>query len=275
MSVTTLPETRTLELELEHQWLTVRLNEVDSRNALTHALSDELKAILLAVRHDRRVRGISLRGNGGVFCAGGDLKAFSALRTLEGEAAAEAAVATSMDGAELFALVHSAPQVVIALVEGAAVAGGLGLACAADFAFATQDAVLAFSETRLGLAPAQIAPYVIAKTGLRRGRRLLLTGVRLNGAEAFESGLIDGVASNPAELEQLESVLINEVLECAPGAIDATKQVIADVAGVDIEAFQPRAAAVFAQCLVSDEGREGVAAFFRKRPPSWAPDAEN
>lgn len=282
----TLPETRWLELELADQWLTIRLNAVENRNALTDALSAELRAVLMAInpnfdlsddyaqRDDFAVRGITLRGNGGVFCAGGDLKAFQSLRELTGDDQLLAAIETSMTGAELFWLVNQAPQVVVALVEGAAVAGGLGLACAADFVFATADATLSFSETRLGLVPAQIAPYVIARTGQQRARRMLLTGMHMTGSEALEARLIDAVAADRAELAQLESELVRDVLRCAPGAVDSTKRIMDRVAGLDLLEFQKQAGAHFAASVTGVEGREGIDAFFGKRAPEWSPDAD-
>ncbi|MFK8030660.1 MAG: enoyl-CoA hydratase/isomerase family protein [Gammaproteobacteria bacterium] len=265
-----LPTTQWLELGFSEGWLRVYLNAPKTRNALSEELSAELKTVLRAVRTESTVRGITLRGRGEVFCAGGDLKAFAAVRELPAQEARQTAVATSLRGAEVYHLVHTAPQVVVALIEGAAIAGGLGLACAADFAFATADAKFAFSETRIGLTPAQIAPYVIGKVGVRNARRLLLTGAYLNGAQALESGLVDAVANDSSELDDLERTLIEQVLRCAPEAVGVTKQVIDDVVARDVQAFQHKAAEHFAQCLVSDEGREGVASFFEKRSPSWA-----
>ncbi len=270
MSMTTLPDTQWLELELSEGWLRIFLNAPESRNALSQELGDEIKAVLRSVRNDPSVRGITLRGRGRVFCAGGDLKAFSALSGLSPNEAYNAAVAISLDGAELFSLVHTAPQVVVALIEGAAVAGGLGMACAADFAYATPEAIIAFSETQIGLPPAQIAPYVIAKTGIKEARGLLLLGDRLDGVTACRVGLIDEVADSADQLEELEIKLRARVKRCAPGAVGVTKNVIDDVIGLDIEQFQRRAADHFAHCLTGSEGREGVASFFAKRKPSWA-----
>ncbi len=267
--MTSLPDTQLLDLELSDGWLRVFLNDPKTRNALSEQLSGELKAVLHAVRSDRRVRGISLRGRGGVFCAGGDLKAFRAMHDMSKEDACDAALAASLDGAELFNLVHTAPQVVVALIEGAAMAGGLGMACAADYAYATSDAKFAFSETQLGLTPAQIAPYVINKTGLKIGRHLLLTGKRLGGNSAFDNGLIDALADDAAGLDELEAQLIEQVMQCAPGAVATTKQVIDDVVGFDNDAFHRRAAQYFTDCVTGSEGQEGMAAFFAKRDAAW------
>ncbi len=268
--MTKLPDTQWLELDLSNGWLRVYFNAPETRNALSQELSDELKAVFKAVRNDRSVRGVSLRGRGGVFCAGGDLREFAALRDLPEAQAYDRAVKKSLDGAELFSLIHTAPQVVIALIEGVAVAGGLGIACAADFAYATPTSRMSFSETQLGIVPAQIAPYVIAKTGVREARRLLLLGERLDTASAQRLGIVDTVAQSSEHLETLELGLMGRVEKCAPGAVGATKQVIDDVAGIDDEQFRQRAAEQFARCLTGSEGREGIASFFAKQQPSWA-----
>lgn len=270
--MTSLPQTQLLDLELDRSWLRIYLNDPETRNALTEQLSGELKAVLHAVRSDSRVRGITLRGRNGVFSAGGDLKAFAAIRAMSKDDARDAALAASLDGAELFHLVYTAPQIVVALIEGAAMAGGLGLACAADYAYATSDTKFAFTETRLGLTPAQISPYVINKTGIKTGRHLLLTGAALGANSACEHGLIDELADDPAGLDELEARLIGQIMQCAPGAVGVTKAVIDDAIGWDFEAFHYHAAEHFAECLISDEGREGIRAFFEKRSASWAQD---
>ena len=126
-----LPNTNTLETDVQHAWLTIWLNRIESRNALNEQMITELRNILELVRGDRSVRGITLRGRGGFFCSGGDLKAFRS--DFQGGASSkELVAAASRSAGELFRLVNEMPQVVVILVEGAAIAGGLGLACAGD-----------------------------------------------------------------------------------------------------------------------------------------------
>ena len=154
-----LPACSTLQCEHDADWLRIWLNRPEARNALSAELVGELHAILSRVREDRSLRGITLRGRGGVFCAGGDLKAFRAV--MQGGQADMAAVARSnREAGELFELIDSMPQVVVMLVEGAAMAGGLGMLCAADAVAVTADARFAMTETTLGIPPAQIAPFV-------------------------------------------------------------------------------------------------------------------
>ncbi|RZV34874.1 MAG: enoyl-CoA hydratase/isomerase family protein, partial [Acidimicrobiales bacterium] len=165
-----LPKTEKLDLELNGSWLTVWFNSKENRNALSDQLTSELSETLAAVQDDRSVRGITLRGRHSIFCAGGDLKSFSAS---QGGGATHEAMATMNRGAgDLFDQIMGMPQVVIALVEGAAIAGGLGLMCCADVVAVTKDAKFSLTETMIGIPPAQIAPMIVARVGLPKARLL-------------------------------------------------------------------------------------------------------
>ena len=267
--MTQLPDTTAIELTLQDGWLQIVLNRPESRNALSAELAGELVRVLEAVRDNRAVRGISIRGRGGVFCAGADLKAFAAIEAA-GDAAQSMAKNLSHAGAHLFRLIDTAPQVTVALIEGAAMAGGFGLACACDLAAATDSTRFALTETRIGLTPAQIAPYVLRRLGRNTGRRLMLLGSVFDGAEAERIGLVDHLVSDDAGLDAFEQAVREQVLACAPGAVAATKEVIAASALLSPEDLAQLAAERFAAGLVGPEGREGVASFLQRRPPSWA-----
>jgi isohexenylglutaconyl-CoA hydratase len=259
----------TLELEREADWLTVWLNRPASRNALSAEMATELRAALEQTAPDRSIRGVTLRGRGGVFCAGGDLKSFRALAT--GTAASlESVVAQNLDAGSLFERLETLPQVVVVLVEGAAMAGGLGMACCADVVAATRDAQFSLTETTLGFPPAQIAPIVASRLGLATARRLMLTAARFDGADAASLGLVDFVAPDVAGLERIEAGLRAQVRRCAPGANAATKTILLATRTLQGEALRRFAAESFAHCLLSAEGREGLQAFVEKRPPTWA-----
>jgi isohexenylglutaconyl-CoA hydratase len=267
--MTDLPATNALELTLEDGWLQVVLDRPRNRNALSAELAGELVKVFEEIRDDRGVRGVSLRGRGGVFCAGADLKAFAAIEAA-GDAAQSMAKDMSHAGARLFRLIDAAPQVTVALIEGAAMAGGFGLACACDLAAATGNTRFALTETRIGLTPAQIAPYVLRRLGTSAGRRLMLLGSVFDGAEAERIGLVDRLVSDGSGLDAFEQEVRAQVLACAPGAIAATKEVIAASARLAPEDLAELAAERFAAGLVGAEGREGVASFIERRPPSWA-----
>jgi len=171
----TLPKTEKLDLERSGAWLTIWFNSPENRNALSTQLTSELTKTLELVKTDKTIRGITLRGRGGVFCAGGDLKSFSAGQNAAGDARDDF-VKMNRGAGDLFDLVMSMPQLVIALVEGAAIAGGLGLMCCADIIAVTENAKFSLTETMIGIAPAQIAPIIVARVGLPKARRLMLTG---------------------------------------------------------------------------------------------------
>jgi isohexenylglutaconyl-CoA hydratase len=267
--MSTFPDTEHLILEQADGWLTVWLNRPEARNALSHELTAELRAVLGAVRDDRRVRGITLRGKGGVFCAGGDLKGFRS--NYQGGAQTEDDIAaSSRAGGEMFDLINEMPQVVVILVEGAAIAGGLGMVCTGDVVAVTREAKFSMTETMLGIPPAQIAPFVVQRLGLRTARRLMLTGARFDGEEAGRLGLADYVVDDAAHLDAVEADIRKQVMRCAPGANAVTKEIVLATRHLDRPAMLDFAARGFAKCMLGDEGREGVASFLEKRKPAWA-----
>ena len=265
---TGLPDTPTLDLELAGGWLTIWFATPENRNALSDALVADLQAALGAVRHDRSVRGITLRGRGGIFCAGADLK--NIRENFQAGDDREATVAMSAGAAKIFESVDTMPQVVLAMIEGAAMAGGFGLACCADAVIVEADARFAMTEAAIGLTPAQISPFVIQKLGYATARRLMLTAARFDGREAGELGFADFFADDVAGMEAIEARLRKQVLACAPGAIASTKALIADLRGRPREEVVQLAAENFADRMMTDEAKEGVASFFEKRRPSWA-----
>jgi len=265
----TLPGSKTLEIELAADWLTIRLNRPKRRNALSDRMVEELARLLEHVAPRRSIRGITLRGNGGVFCAGGDLGGFQ--RDFQtGDGSLAQIEAASLRAGALFQRLNTMPQVVVALVEGAAMAGGLGLVCAADIVAVTQDAKFALTEVTLGLPPAQIAPFVVARLGLRTARRLMLTAARFDGVAALEMGLADFATETAAGLDVIEAKLRKSVHQCAPGAVAMTKGIILKTDTAGPKEMRAHAAAHFARAMISDEGREGIAAFLQKRKPRWA-----
>ena len=267
--MTDLPTSDALELELSGGWLTVWFNEPERRNPLTAARVAALAALCAALEGRRDVRGVTFRGRGGVFCAGGDL---SAMRTDFQEVGADALQA-SRDAGRLYEAVDALPQVTVMAVEGAAMAGGLGLACAGDVVIVEASAHFALTETRIGLSPAQIAPFVLRRLGHRQGRRLMLTGAGFDGSDALEVGLADEVVEGAEGMDEVLARIRASVLRCAPGAVADTKALIRALPGLNHDGRIEAAAQVFAARMASEEGREGVASFLEKRRPAWAEDA--
>ena len=263
-----LPETKSLDLELNAGWLTIWFNEPERRNPLTTARVDALRALCRALESRRDIRGVIFRGRGGVFCAGGDLKSFKV--AFQVDATREDVIALSLNGADLFDLVNALPQVTVMAVEGAAMAGGFGLVCCGDVVVADAAAKFALAETRIGLTPAQISPFVLNRLGARLGRRLLLTAASFDGADAARIGLADVVTKGTREMDEAICNVATDVRRAAPGAVANTKRLILAMPGLDREGQKQAAAESFADAMLSEEGREGVASFVEKRKPSWA-----
>ena len=254
-----------LLVEQQGEWLTVWFNQPEKRNPLSTAMTDELLVVLHEVARDRGIRGVTLRGKGGYFCAGGDLAGFHRMF----EADRDTVIAMSEQAAVLFAAIDQLPQVTIALVEGAAMAGGLGLVCCCDVALGTRGAKFGFSETQIGITPAQIARYVVAKVGPAVARRLLVTAARFDGECAAQWGLLDIMEDDVSELEAREAALRQDVLRCAPGAIAATKALLRQLPETPAAEIPRLAGENFAYAFMSAEGREGIASFIEKRRPHW------
>ena len=263
--MTTLPETQTLALDLEQGWLTVWFNQPERRNPLTDEAVEDLAAVIAAIKDQRDIRGMTIRGKGGFFCAGGDLKGFNAVAS----GATEESLRMSRRIGYVLAELNALPQVTVAVIEGAAMAGGLGVACCCDVTIGMSDAKFGFSETRIGITPAQIARYVLQKCGYSTGRRLMVTAARFKGDEAGQLGVVDFVADDADALADLETKVKRDVLECAPGAVAACKELIIGMPATPDSGKVEFAAMNFSGCLQGEEGKEGVASFVEKRKPNW------
>lgn len=264
-----LTEYKALDLELADGWLSVWFNEPERKNPLTADRVAELLKLTAALQEARDIRGVIFRGRGGVFCAGGDIKAFQTAFA-GGADARDALMTVSAEAAEVFDAVDKLPQFTVMVIEGAAMAGGMGLACCGDYVVAQADTKFALTETKLGIVAAQIAPFVQRRLGVRMTRNLMLRAVTLLGRDAQEIGLADAVFTEEAELQATLTSLKDDIRKSGPNALAVTKKLLAEVAGLSREDQITRAAADFTDCLLSDEGREGVMSFMQKRKPSWA-----
>ena len=218
-----LPKTKNCILEYKDGWLTIWFNRPEERNALSEGLLLELKSLLELVKDDRQVRGIIFRGKGGVFCAGADLKRIKEIATA-GKDAREMAIAMSKHIGSIFKAISKAPQITVSIVEGSAMAGAFGISCATDLLVTMSNARYALTETRIGLTPAQIAPYVLNRLGFAQAKKLMLLGTSIDGQKAFELGMADYVASNKDELLLHIQEIKANVNKCSPNAIAMTKK---------------------------------------------------
>lgn len=263
-----LPTVENLLLEPAGDTLTIWFNKPETRNALSQAVADDLVTVFSALANQRDIRFVILRGKGGVFCAGGDLKQMKAV--FQGGAQREDVMRSNADFGRLMKTIEAMPQLFIVAIEGAAMAGGLGLACLADITLATSNARFALTEVTLGIPPAQIAPVVIRRVGMTQGRRLLLTGAQFDGKQAQVLGFVHEVFADVAALDDELATLVRKARQGAPGAIAATKRIINAIAHCEGDELVQLAAGEFADCLLGNEAREGLAAFAQKKQPAWA-----
>jgi isohexenylglutaconyl-CoA hydratase len=266
--MTNLPKTERIDLNLKNGWLTISLNHPETKNALSQQLTNDIILTLTTVKDDFSIRGITLRGEGGVFCAGGDLKSFKT--GFQGkDSNLDDIVKMSEATGQFFELINSMPKPVIMLAEGAAMAGGLGMLCAGDVVVVTEDCKFALTETSIGIPPAQIAPFIVERIGLAKARQIMLTGARFTGKEAYEMGIADYLAKDPEELRIIEANIIKGVMRCAPEANAVTKKIVLATRSMERSELIKFAAEGFANQMVSDEGREGISSFIEKRKPKW------
>jgi isohexenylglutaconyl-CoA hydratase len=260
-----LPKCETLKLEHHGWWLGLTLNRPERRNAMNGTMVEEIMATFDSVADRQEIRLVVLRGAAGVFSAGADIKERASIGALDEVARRNAR------GGELFRKVDRAPQVVAALIEGPAMAGAFGLVCCADVALALNDAVFALPETAIGIAPAQIAPFLVRRIGIGQTRRLALTAARFGATEALQMGLVHGVYDSVATLEAgFATQVLDTVRRCAPGAIRVTKELLRSAGRIDDVAYAEMSSRRFADLAQGPEGVEGARAFAEKRKPAWA-----
>ncbi|AJD48472.1 enoyl-CoA hydratase [Isoalcanivorax pacificus W11-5] len=264
-----LPETETLLLEQDGPVLHVTLNRPESRNAMSLGMVNELMAVFDAVADDDTVRAIVLRGTGGHFCAGGDIKDMAGARARAAGGDADAFYALNRRFGEMITRANVQPQVIVAVLEGAVLGGGFGLACVSDVAIAADDAQFGLPETGLGVIPAQIAPFVVQRIGLTQARRLALTGARFNGVEAARLGIAHE-AVPATDIDTRLADTLKQIRRCAPHANRVTKQLVLNTLSQPLSDVLDQAAHDFASAVASAEGAEGTMAFVQKRLPQWA-----
>ena len=242
----------------------VTLNRPEVRNAFNEELIGELRAWADAMAAAPSARVAVIAGAGATFCAGADINWMSRMRQYSAEDNRLDAAAT----AAMFRALDSLPIPLVARLQGAALGGGAGLAAVCDIVIAEDQAQFGFSEVRLGIMPAVISPFVIAKIGRSAARELFLTGARFDAIRARDVGLVHSVV--PAtSLDQTVERYVHELLLGAPGAIARAKALIAAVDGRPAEEVADVTAGALAEQRVSVEGQEGLSAFLEKRKPSW------
>jgi methylglutaconyl-CoA hydratase len=244
---------------------TVTLNRPDVRNAFNDEVIAELTAVFLELGKRPEVRCVVLAGSGPAFCAGADLNWMKRMAGYTREQNLEDAGGL----ARMLEVIYTCPKPTIARVQGDVYAGGTGLVAACDIAVSVDSAQYCLSETRLGLIPATISPYVIRAMGARAAHRWFLTAERFSAAEAHRIGFVHEVvpaSQLDAKVLEIATALVN----AGPQAVKACKQLVHDVAGHEITpGLISRTVEGIADIRASDEGREGIRSFLEKRKPGW------
>lgn len=255
----------TITLEVDGGVATLSLARAGKRNAMSRLMIDELTEAARRLAADDAVRAVVLAARGEVFCAGGDLAWMREQMEADGAARAEGARAL----ADMLGAVDALPKPVIGRVQGSAYGGGLGLIAVCDAAVASHDAHFAFTETRLGLVPATIGPYVVARMGGAAARRVFMSGRTFTAAEAVRLGLVSA-ALLPGELDAAVAAQVAPYLKAAPGAVASAKALARRLGGAPTREDVEASVAALVERWESDEAHSGIAAFFERRPPPWA-----
>lgn len=243
---------------------TVSLARPDARNALNAELIGELARCMEELAEDDHVRVVVLTGEGDFFCAGADIGYMRDTANLSYEENLEDARRI----AAMFGAVDRCPKPLVARIRGAATGGGAGLVAAVDVAVAEEGTVFAFTEVRLGVSPATIAPFVLRKIGQSHTRALFLTGERFDAEKAREIGLVHEVAAE-GDLDAVVQEKVAGLLAGGPEALAATKALLRELRDAGSEKATEITARRIAELRTGEEGQEGLGAFLEKREPAW------
>jgi methylglutaconyl-CoA hydratase len=243
----------------------ITLNRPDKRNALSHELIEELKSTFIKAEQDVDVKIVVLNANGESFCAGADLAYLQQLQNFS----YDENLADSNHLKELFQKIYSLKKVVIAQVQGHALAGGCGLANVCDFTFAVPEAKFGYTEVKIGFIPALVAVFLVRKIGEQKARQLLLTGEIIKAEEALARGIVTRVVSK----EELNATVFdfaqNLIKSNSSQSMELTKQLILEAQGLRLEDALNLAATMNAKARATDDCKKGIAAFLNKQEIRW------
>ena len=254
-----------LKIDVRKNVAFVVLDRPEIHNAFNDELVKSLTDAFAELGRRDEVRVVVLAGNGKSFCAGADLKWMKRMvqYTYEENLADARAVG------RMYLAIAKCPKPVIARVHGAALGGGAGLVAACDIGVAVESVQFGFTEVKLGIIPAIISPFVLARVGPGRAREFFITGERFLAPVAMNIGLIQHVVSHEPALDALIDSKISQILTSAPGAIAAAKELIFGVAARNFESSLDFAAEAIARARASNEGQSGMQAFLDHQKPPW------
>src|SRR2546426_5187620 len=234
----------------------------ERKNAFDAALIAELTAAIRRV--DRSSRAVVLQSEGDTFCAGADVEWMRSMA----DYTREQNVADSLTLAGMFRALYDLEMPLIARVQGPAIGGGAGLVAVADIAIASTEATFAFTETRLGILPAVVSPYVVRKVGPARATALFVTGSRIEATRALEIGLVERLVE-PSDLDAAVGRVLDAILSGGPKAVNAAKRLVREVEGKRADEVGDLTVKRIAEIRVSREGQEGLRAFLERQDPRW------
>jgi methylglutaconyl-CoA hydratase len=246
----------------------ITLNRPEVHNAFNETLIAELTEAFESLREDEATRVVILQGEGKSFCAGADLNWMGKMVNYSFAENLEDARALS----RMFEAIDHCPKPVVGRIHGAAMGGGAGLVAVCDIAIATPEAKFAFSEVKLGLIPAVIAPYVLRKIGYGHARALFISGERFDAETALRIGLVQRVVAAD-QLDTEVDAVVKNLLQNGPNAIAAAKMLLHAALVLPADELRSLTVARIAELRISDEGQEGIRAFLEKRKPSFATDS--
>ncbi|MCI0495571.1 enoyl-CoA hydratase-related protein [candidate division KSB1 bacterium] len=255
---------KTIKYSIQNKVAWVTLNRPEIHNAFNETMIGELLDLYKKLGEMPVVRVVVITGEGRSFCAGADLNWMGGVIKYS----YEQNLNESMQLAELFYTMYSLPKPTVAMVNGAAIGGGAGMVAVNDFVIASDQAKFSFSEVKLGLVPACISPYVIRRVGENRSRELFLSGERIDACKAFNFGFVNQVVAQE-KLETTVKQQIDQLISSGPKALEMCKDLLEKVPQMNLEQAKKYTAEAIAKLRVSDEGQEGMKAFFEKRKPNW------
>jgi methylglutaconyl-CoA hydratase len=254
----------TLVIREEGAIATITFNRPEKRNAISYELIDELLSVL-AVLEKNAAQLVILTGAGKAFCSGMDL---DNLRNITSRSAAEN-LKDSQTVAKLLRTLYDFPKVTIAAVNGAAIAGGCGLATLCDFTIASTEAKFGYTEVRIGFTPAIVSSFLVLQIGEKQARDLLFTGKIIDADEAFRLGLITEVVA-PDQLMGRVQQLCEELLQNSPASLVATKELLNSFSAAELDRQIESSMRANAEIRTTEDFREGVTSFLEKRKPKWS-----
>jgi methylglutaconyl-CoA hydratase len=243
----------------------ITMNRPEKRNALSHEMVSELKIAFKEAENDDLVKVIILRGKGEAFCAGADLEYLQQLQDFS----YEQNVADSTHLKELFVQIYELRKVVIAQVQGHALAGGCGLVTVCDFVFAVPEAKFGYTEVKIGFVPAIVMIFLLRKLGEGKAKELLLTGTLMMADEAKSAGVVNEVISKDGLHKAVQKFAANLIKTNSGNSMGITKQMISKVQSLPLHEALTFAAEMNAKTRASDDCKNGIAAFLKKEKITW------